>query len=58
MGRKGYELHSHVKLPVLPASLDIGLPEVGEAWEIFDVRRFASPARLDLTTQPIGGIPS
>ena len=49
MGRQGYELHSHVKLPVLPASLDIGLPEVGEAWEIFDARRFASPARLALT---------
>ena len=30
MGRQGDELHSQVKLPVLPASLDIGLPEVGE----------------------------
>jgi hypothetical protein len=58
MGGQGYEVHSHVKLPVRPAGLDIGLPEVGEAWEIFDARRFASPARPDLTTQPIGGIPS
>ena len=58
MGTQRYEVHSHVKLPVLPASLDIGLPEVGEAWEIFDARRFASLPRLALTNPTIGGIPS